>query len=85
VIDAIKMDAIKTKTFKKFLDAVGADLQEPRRHRPGQTSSVVKSARNIPGVKPRYIRQPHQRLRHSQRQKLVVDKAALAKIEEVFA
>ena len=83
VIDAIKMESIKTKTFKNFLNAVGAD---------GKTlvvtaendQLVVKSARNIPGVVVTFANliNVYDILNAK---KFVVDQAALAKIEEVFA
>ena len=83
VIDKLEMDEIKTKTFKQFLTAVGVtgkamvitkDVNE----------NVVKSARNIPGVLTTIatILSPYQVLNT---RKLVVDKAALATIEEVYA
>ena len=83
VIDEIKVDEIKTKTFKAFLDAVNAS---------GKTlvvtetvdEKVVKSARNIAGVTTTIatILSPYMILNN---RKLVVSKAALAKIEEVYA
>ena len=83
VIDDIKVDEIKTKTFKAFLDAVNVS---------GKTlvvtesvdEKVVKSARNIAGVTTTIatILSPYMILTN---RKLVVSKAALAKIEEVYA
>ena len=83
VIDDIKVDEIKTKTFKAFLDAVNVS---------GKTlvvtesvdEKVVKSARNIAGVTTTIatILSPYMILNN---RKLVVSKAALAKIEEVYA
>ena len=83
VIDEIKVDEIKTKTFKAFLDAVNVS---------GKTlvvtetvdEKVVKSARNIAGVTTTIatILSPYMILNN---RKLVVSKAALAKIEEVYA
>ena len=83
VIDDIKVEEIKTQTFKKFLDAVKAE---------GKTlvvtenvdEKVVKSARNIAGVSTTIatILSPYMILNN---RKLVVSKAALAKIEEVYA
>ncbi|MEG1987545.1 MAG: 50S ribosomal protein L4 [Oscillibacter sp.] len=83
VIDSIAMDAIKTADFRKFLAAVNCDGKAVV-VTPAVDATVIKSARNIPGVltttanilsvydivNARY---------------LVVDKAALAKIEEVYA
>ena len=83
VIDGLKMDEIKTKTFKTFLDKIGAK---------GKTlvinaevdEKVIKSARNIAGVETTIatILNPYMVLNNSL---LVVDKAALEKIEEVYA
>ena len=83
VIDAIKMDAPKTADFAKFLAAVGAQ---------GKTlvvtaendANVVKSGRNIPGCEVTFanLLNVYDIVNAS---KLVVDQAALAKIEEVFA
>ena len=83
VIDSIKMGEIKTKSFQKFLSAVGADskaLVVTAEH----DDMVVKSARNIPGVMTTFasLINVYDILNAK---KLVVDQAALAKIEEVFA
>ena len=83
VIDGLKMDEIKTKTFDAFLKKVGAEgkalvVTE------NVEENVVKSARNIAGVTTTIatILSPYMILTSG---KMVVDKAALAKIEEVFA
>ena len=83
VIDGLKMDEIKTKTFKTFLSKIGAEgkalvVTE------NVDENVVKSARNIEGVECTFanILSPYMILTNG---KMVVDKAALAKIEEVFA
>ena len=83
VIDAIKMDSIKTKTFKNFLNAVGADCKALV-VTAENNEVVVKSAANIPGVQVAFanVINVYDILNAK---KLVVDKAALAKIEEVFA
>jgi large subunit ribosomal protein L4 len=83
VVDGLKMDEIKTKTFKTFLDKIGAN---------GKTlivnatadEKVIKSARNIAGVETTIatILNPYMVLNN---RLLVVDKAALEKIEEVYA
>ena len=83
VIDEIKMDAPKTAKFAAFLNAVGAT---------GKTlvvtaanyANVVKSGRNIPGCEITFANliNVYDIVNAS---KLVVDKAALATIEEVFA
>ena len=83
VIDAIKMDEIKTKTFKTFLSAVGADCKALVVTAEND-EIVVKSAANIPTVLVTFANliNVYDILNAK---KLVVDKAALAKIEEVFA
>ena len=83
VVDAIKMDAIKTADFRKFLNAVSVDGKAVV-VTPAVDQVVVKSARNIPGV----LTTPAVQLNVYDiinAQYLVVDQAALAKIEEVYA
>ena len=48
VIDSIKMDAIKTADFRKFLTAVNVDGKAVV-VTPAVDNVIVKSARNIPG------------------------------------
>ena len=83
VIDEIKVETPKTKEFAAFLNAVGvqgkalvitAEANE----------NVVKSGRNIPGCEITFANliNVYDIVNAG---KLVVDKAALAKIEEVFA
>ena len=83
VIDGLKVDEIKTKPFAELLNKVGVEgkalvVTE------AVDEKVVKSARNIEGVSTTFaaVLNPYQILTSG---KLVVDKAALAKIEEVFA
>ncbi len=83
VIDSIKMDAIKTAEFRKFLDAVKVDGKAVV-VTPAVDEIIVKSARNIPGV----LTTPSNNLSVYElvnAQYLVVDQAALANIEEVYA
>ena len=83
VIDSIKMDAIKTAEFRKFLDAVKVDGKAVV-VTPAVDEIIVKSARNIPGV----LTTPSNTLSVYDlvnAQYLVVDQAALANIEEVYA
>ena len=83
VIDSIKMDAIKTADFRKFLNAVNCDGKAVV-VTPAVDAVVVKSARNIPGV----LTTPANNLSVYDiinAQYLVADQAALAKIEEVYA
>ena len=83
VIDSIKMEEIKTKTFKAFLSAVGCDCKALVVTAEND-QIVVKSARNIPGVLVTFANliNVYDILNAK---KFVVDQAALAKIEEVFA
>lgn len=83
VIDEIKLDAIKTKPMASFLKAVGADTKALV-VTAENNEIVVKSAANIPGVLVTFANliNVYDILNAK---KLVVDKAALAKIEEVFA
>ena len=83
VIDSIKMSEIKTKTFKNFLKAVNADCKALIVTAEND-ELVVKSAANIPGVLVTFANliNVYDILNAK---KLVVDQAALAKIEEVFA
>ena len=83
VIDGLKVEEIKTKPFQSFLTKIGVDgkalvVTE------NVDEKVVKSARNIEGVTTTTatILSPYMILTSG---KMIVDKAALAKIEEVFA
>ena len=83
VIDAIKMDEVKTKTFKTFLNAVGV-TGKALVVTAENDEIVVKSARNIPGVNVVFANliNVYDILNAKS---FVVDQAALTKIEEVFA
>ena len=83
VIDGMKMDEIKTKTFKTLLDKIGAD-GKTLVVTAGPDENVVKSARNIAGVQTTMaaVLNPYVILNNA---KLVVAKDALEKIEEVYA
>ena len=80
VVEDLGMDEIKTKTFQGFLNAVGGDKAVVVTACP----NVVKSARNIPGVvtTSAKILSVYDIVNAD---KFIVDKAALAVIEEVFA
>ena len=82
VIDEIKLDAIKTKPVKQFLDAAG--VTKAVVITPEVNDVVVKSTRNIPGVvtTTAKILSVYDIVNAKQ---LVIDKAALAIIEEVYA
>ena len=83
VVDEIKLDEIKTKSFKNFLDAVGVS-GKALVVTPEVNDNVVRSARNIPGVQTTIatILNTHDVMNAKT---FIVDKAALAKIEEVYA
>ena len=83
VVDGLKVEEIKTKPFQSFLNKLGVEgkalvVTE------NVDEMVVKSARNIEGVSTTTatILSPYMILTSG---KMIVDKAALAKIEEVFA
>ena len=83
VIDSIKMDSIKTKDFRAFLNTVKADGKSLV-VTPSKDEIVVKSARNIPGVETSMANliNVYDILKAKY---LVLDKEALTVIEEVFA
>ena len=83
VIDGLKVEEIKTKTFKGFLDKLGV-TGKALVVTENVDEKVVKSARNIAGISTTIatILSPYMILNN---RKIVVDKAALAKIEEVYA
>ena len=82
VVDDLKLDEIKTKSIKAFLDAVNAG--KTIFITPEVNENVYKSARNIPGVSTTTatILNVYDIVNA---EKLVVDQKALAIIEEVFA
>lgn len=83
VIDGLKVEEIKTKAFKSFLDKLGV-TGKALVVTENVDEKVVKSARNIAGISTTIatILSPYMILNN---RKIVVDKAALAKIEEVYA
>jgi large subunit ribosomal protein L4 len=83
IVDGLTAEDAKTKTFKAFLEKLGVSgkalvVTE------NVDENVVRSARNLAGVTTTFanILDPYMILTSG---KLVVDKAALAKIEEVYA
>ncbi len=83
LIDAIHMDAIKTAVFRKFLEDVKVD-GKALVVTPAVDQTVVRSARNLPGV----LTTPATQLSVYDilnAEYLVLDQAALKKIEEVYA
>ncbi len=82
VVDNLNLDEIKTKSMVAFLNAVEA--KKALVVTPEVCENVVKSARNIPGVKTTIatIINVYDILNHD---KFIVDKTAVEKIQEVFA
>ena len=82
VVDGLNLDEIKTENMKAFLDAVEAGKAVLVTE--NVNTNVVKSARNIPGVitTTAKILSVYDIINAN---KFIVDKAALAVIEEVFA
>ena len=83
VIDEIKMDAPKTKEFAAFLKAVGVE-GKALVVTAAVDANVIKSGRNIPGCEVTFANLLNV-YDIVNAKKLVLDKAALQKIEEVFA
>ena len=82
VVDELKLEGIKTKAMVEFLAKVGAEKAVVVT--PEVNENVIKSARNIPGVvtTTAKILSVYDIVKAKS---LVLDKAALAIIEEVFA
>ena len=82
VVDGLELPEIKTSAMKGFLNAIGAGKSVVVT--PEVNEIVIKSARNIPGVvtTTAKVLSVYDIVNAKQ---LVVDKAALAIIEEVFA
>ena len=82
VVDGLAFDEIKTKACASFLEKLGVAGQAMIVTET-VNENVVKSARNIPGVETTIatILSPYEIMKA---RTLVVDKAALAKIEEVY-
>ena len=83
VVDKIEMNEIKTKTFASFLGAIGA-ADKPLVVTAEKDELVVKSARNIPGVKTALVNtlNVYDILNAD---KFIVVKDAVAQLEEVYA
>jgi len=82
VVDGLKFDEIKTKTCAAFLAKLGA-AEQTMIITETVDENVIKSARNIAGVQTTFatILAPYEIMKA---RTLVIDKAALAKIEEVY-
>lgn len=83
VVDAISLSEIKTKSMVSMLKALGAE-KKALIVMPATDMTVVKSARNIPGVKTALVNtlNVYDVLNCD---KFIVVKDAVAKIEEVYA
>lgn len=82
VVDGLKLDEVKTKSMQAFLNSLEAG--KPVVITPDVDKNVVLSARNIPGVvtTTAKVLSVYDIVNAKQ---LVIDKAALAIIEEVYA
>jgi len=83
VVDGLEMPTVKTKLFAKFLAAVGA-ANKSLVVTPEVNANVILSSRNIPGLKTT-IATILNAYDIMNAKTFVVDKAALTKIEEVYA
>lgn len=83
VIDSLQLSEIKTKSFLTFLNAVNAGTSALV-VTPESRQNVIKSARNIPGVKTTIasVINVYDVLNGT---KLIIDREAIACIEEVYA
>lgn len=83
VVDGLKVEEIKTSVFNSFLKKIGVE-KKALVVTESVDEKIVKSARNIAGVETTIasILSPYMILTNGV---MVVDKAALAKIEEVYA
>ena len=96
VVDDLNMDTIKTKDFQKFLTAVGAE-GKVLVVAPEIRENVIKSARNIPGVKTTIARKSADENGKEicsvilsaydvlDCKKFIIDEKALQVVEEVYA
>jgi large subunit ribosomal protein L4 len=83
VLDGLKMDEFKTKTFIKMLSDLNID-RKALVVLDTADKKIIKSAANIPGIKTTQVNTlcVYDILNHD---KLIVVKDAVAKIEEVYA
>ncbi len=83
VLDSIQMEEYKTKTVVNMLDAIGANTKSLI-VLPDMEDKIIKSARNIPGVKTCQVGglNVYDILNAG---KLVILKDSISKIEEVYA
>ena len=84
VIDSLEMSEIKTKTFAGFLKAINCADCKSLVVTDSVKTNIVKSAANIPGVRTTLATTLNV-YDILNAEMFIVDKAAIAKIEEVFA
>ena len=84
VIDNLDLNEVKTKNFVKFMNDAGLTGAKALVVTPEARRNLVLSARNVPGVRTTVasVISVYDILKAD---KFVVDKAAVAKIEEVYA
>ena len=82
VVDGLKLDEVKTKAMQQFLNKLNVNCQAMIVTE-NKDEVIVKSARNIPGVVTTIasILSPYEVMKA---RVMIIDKAALAKIEEVY-
>ena len=82
VVDGLKLDEIKTKAMQQFLGKLNVNCQAMIVTE-NKDEVIVKSARNIPGVVTTIasILSPYEVMKA---RVMIIDKAALARIEEVY-
>ena len=83
VVDSIALDEIKTQAIVKMLAAIGSE-KKALIVLPSVDEKVIKSARNIAGVKTAQVNELNV-YDILNADKLIIAKDALAKIEEVYA
>lgn len=83
VVDSIALEAIKTQSIVKMLSAIGSE-KKALIVLPTVDEKVIKSARNIAGVKTAQVNELNV-YDILNADKLIIAKDALAKIEEVYA
>lgn len=84
VVENLDLGEVKTKSFVKFLNDAGLTGSKALVVTPEARRNLILSARNVPGVRTTVasVISVYEILRAD---KFVVDKAAVAKIEEVYA
>jgi len=83
VVDSIALDEFKTKTIVKMLSDIGSE-KKALIVLPEVDKKVIKSASNIPGVKTAQVNELNV-YNILNADKLIIVKAAVSKIEEVYA